>query len=646
MKDIMNFVYEGNDLGAIIKHGKTGFKLWSPFADRVVLRLYKEGNGGEPYETHTMQSDTDGIWSLQSDRNLSGVYYDYEITHGSNCAVAGDPYAKACGVNGARSMVIDLSLTNPLDWEHDRAPDKETEDIIYELHVKEFSYDPKGGFSEALRGKYLAFTEENTSWNGEETHLTGLPYIKALGVNHLQLMPVYDYGSVDESVADSQFNWGYDPMNYNVPEGSYSTDPYHGEVRIQELKAMIQAIHKQGFRVIMDVVYNHTFSADSCLERSAPGYYYRQNKDMSFCDGSGCGNDIASERPMCSKYILDSVLYWTEEYHMDGFRFDLMGLLDTDLMNEIRKELDIRYGKGEKLIYGEPWAAGPSPMERGKIPALRENIARLEDQVGVFGDGIRDAVKGHVFELKAPGFVNGGEGQEEAILHSVSAWCGENLPAAAKSPAQMITYVSAHDNLTLWDKLMISMKEKPDYRKKDSEILRANKLAAAIYLTCQGRLFMLSGEEFGRTKEGIENSYQDSIEINRLDWSRPNVFSDLVLYYKGLIELRKKLPGLCDKTPEAGKRIEHKKIQGKGCVSFLIHNGTASETCPWSDVFVAYHAGKEGTLLSLPEGKWEVLADGESSTHWKEDHAKKIVNKQVTLSPVSPLILGKCEREI
>lgn len=321
-----------------------------------------------------------------------------------------------------------------------------------------------------------------------------------------------------------------------MPQGSYSTDAVHGEVRIRELKELIQSLHEQGFRVIMDVVYNHTYSLDSNLQKTVPWYYYRQNEDGTPSNGSACGNDVASERPMCGKYILDSVLYWAEEYHMDGFRFDLMGLLDVGLMNRIQEELDKRYGVGEKVIYGEPWAADVTPINEGSIQALKSNIQLLNKNIGIFCDSTRDAVKGHVFEEEIPGFVNGGENLEENILNSVSAWCDENNDFQAQAPSQILSYVSAHDNLTLWDKLVKTI--------PTGDLLRANKLAAAIYFTCQGRIFLLSGEEFARTKEGLENSYNASIEINRIDWNRAYERTDLREYYKGLIALRKQLPAL------------------------------------------------------------------------------------------------------
>lgn len=643
MEDIREIIYDGSDLGSVCGEEDTSFKLFSPTADQVTLNLYSEGAGGESLRHLPMTKGLKGVWEVTVKERLDGIYYDYTLFFGGTRVLCADPYAKACGVNGRRSMAVDLSLTDPEGWSEDQAPEKEAEDIIWELHVKEFSHDPRGGFSPELRGKYLAFTQTHTTLDGDGKRPTGLPYLKELGVSYLQLMPVYDYGSVDEAGEEHEFNWGYDPLNYNVPEGSYSTDPFHGQVRIREMKEMIKAIHSHGFRVIMDVVYNHTFSTDSWLERSVPGYFYRTNEDGSKSNGSGCGNDVASERPMCAKYILDSVLYWTREYHIDGFRFDLMGLLDTDLMNRIRRELDLRYGTGEKLIYGEPWAAGPSPMENGRIPALRNNVSHLDRNVGLFCDNTRDAIRGHVFEAKKPGFVNGGKGFEENILNSVTAWCTPGVPHPVKAPSQLITYSSAHDNHTLWDKLVLTMKEIPDFDGKDPAVLKANKLAAVITFTCQGRLFLLSGEEFGRTKQGEENSYQDSVLLNRLDWGRAYEFTELREYYRDLLALRKQIPGLCDKSEEADCRIRDKRILSEGLVSFVVDHGEMKTSCPWNRLFVAYHAGTEETMLPLPEGNWEILADHKSAGHWREQGQKErqLAPGEMAIAGVCGVILGE-----
>lgn len=647
------YFYSGNDLGATCREEETQFKLWSPLAKKVVLFLYEDGDKSTSYQSWNLTLGKNGVWEIILPKRLHGIYYDYEIHIENKINRTADPYAIGCGVNGKRSMVVDLKETNPCGWEEDKAPKKSVEDIIYELHVKEFSWAKSGGFSEEWRGMYKAFLQADTTWNQDGCHPTGIAYLKELGVTHIQLMPIYDYGSVDEAGDKNQFNWGYDPMNYNVPEGSYSTDPFHGEVRIRELKEMILSLHKHGFRVIMDVVYNHTYSADSWLNRTVPEYYYRYKKNGTLANGSGCGNDIKSERPMCSKYILDSVLYWAEEYHIDGFRFDLMGLLDVALINTIQKELDSRFGIGEKLIYGEPWAAGKSPMESGSIPALKKYIRKLDENVGMFCDSTRDAIKGHVFEEEQAGFVNGGKGFEQDILYSVAGWCDKEWNVHAKAPSQIITYISAHDNLTLWDKLVLSMTEKKEFHSMEEKIVSAYKLAAAIYFTCQGRLFLLSGEEFARTKEGIENSYCSSIEINRLDWNRAYENQEIVSYYKGLIGLRKQLFGLCDKSGQAMKRIHTRKIEGEGCVSFCFDNKIVDEAKSdfddkdielhqvWEEVFVAYNAKDTAKIIKLPKGKWTILLDKEKSDYWKQEKQRTIIENEIEVKAISAIVLGR-----
>lgn len=618
--------YDENDLGMQCTQAGTCFRLWSPLAEEVELRLYRDGKESACFRKIAMQKEERGVWSYQTAKDLHGIYYDYKIVREKETVILGDPYAKACGVNGIRSMVVDLKKTNPPEWQQDQRPEKSEENIIYELHIKEFSWDISGGFSEENKGKYKAFTEEHTTLHGKGVYPTGLDYLKELGVTHVQLMPVYDYGSVDESV-DEGFNWGYDPENYNVPEGSYASDASDGTVRIREFKEMVQSLHKNGFRVIMDVVYNHMYSLNANLNKAVPWYYFRTEEDGTISNGSACGNDMASERAMCANYIVESVLYWAEEYHIDGFRFDLMGLLDVNLMNRLRRELDNRYGKGEILLFGEPWAAGQTAMEQGAIPALRVNVDKLDSHVGMFCNETRDAIKGHVFEAEIPGFVNGAENLEEKILQSVSAWCKEG--GTVKAPTQIITYVSAHDNWTLWDKLGKTIAD-------EKERLRVNKMAAALYMTCQGNLFFLSGEEFARTKNGLENTYNAPIELNRLDWERAYEYTELRTYYQGVIALRKQLPGLCDKSEDAWKRI-FEVWKEKGIVGFFVDNQEENGTSKWKTLCVIYNSTKKKAAKELPQGEWEILLDGENSFLWRE--GKKV--KRAEAEGQSVLVLGR-----
>lgn len=649
------YLYEGNDLGVVYTRDSSGFKLWSPLADQVTLHFYETGDA--PCKSSIpMEREERGVWFHVEQGDCHGLFYDFTVEIEGKVMRTADPYAKACNCNGTRSMVVDLSRTNPEGWEEDCAPVSGPEQIITEIHVKDFSFDPASGVPKEYRGKYKAFTLRGTTLHGQGKQPTCLDYLKKLGVTHVQLMPVFDFGSVDEAGDDKEYNWGYDPLNYNVPEGSYSTDPFSGEVRIRELKELVMALHQSGIRVIIDVVYNHTYSLDSWFSKTVPHYYYRQYANGKYADGSACGNDIASERYMCGKYILESVLYWAREYHMDGFRFDLMGLLDVRLMNRIQEELDKEFGEGEILIYGEPWRASHSPMGKGSIPCLGENIKKIHPSIGVFSDRTRDAIKGHVFYDEVPGFVNGGKGQEKKIMHSVRAWTDGSSSFCAGSPRQIITYVSAHDNLTLWDKLMVTLKPGQSFLAHEEEVLRANRMAAAVYFTCQGRIFFLSGEEGARTKLGDDNSFQSSPELNRLDWERVYEYEDLLEYYRGLIAFRKKMPGLYDKSEDAGARISDGRIAAEGCLWFCVDNRGCEL---WDELCIGYNSTKKVQEMELPQGEWELLVDENNSWHWNAPEAdinetkkqkiekktgesrRKVMTGKADISPVSVKIFGK-----
>jgi len=628
-----NYLYEGKDLGVSCFDAGTCFKLWSPLADHVLLNFYESGEG-ERKRSVPMKREAKGVWAYREEQELHGVYYDFTVEMEGNMQRTADPYAKACNCNGRRSMAVNLGRTNPKGWEKDKSPAEGEEQIIYELHVKDFSYDPASGIPKEYRGKYKAFTIEGTTLQCDRVHPTCLNYLKELGVTHVQLMPVFDFGSVDEAGDIREYNWGYDPLNYNVPEGSYSTNPFDGEVRIRELKELVMALHKSGIRVIMDVVYNHTYSVDSWFSRTVPHYFYRQYEDGTYSDGSACGNDLASEREMCGKYILESVLYWAEEYHMDGFRFDLMGLLNVELMNEIQRALDERFGKGEVTVYGEPWSASDTPMKEGYIPCLSEHIGKLHPDIGVFCDKTRDAIKGHVFYEEVPGFVNGGKKLENDIWHAVRAWTDGDGKFCAGSPRQIVSYVSAHDNLTLWDKLMVTLKPGQSFLARDEEVLRANKMAAAVYFTCQGKLFFLSGEEAARTKLGDSNSFVSSPELNQLDWERIYEYGELLSYYRGLIAFRKRIPGLTDKSPEAGRRIFAKRILAEGCLQFCVDN---KECEKWDVLTVGYNSTDSVREVELPPGEWETLVDENSSWLWK----KAVAAEEANLPPMSVRVFGR-----
>ena len=628
-------------LGALWTPQSTSFFLWAPTARKVTLFLYDDGTDGESFLMIDLVRGERGVWQTEVEGNLDGRYYDYTVTDSEGVTRhTADPWARACGRDGVRSMVIDLSRTDPAGWAQDAPPARGPEDIIWEVHVKDFSHDVHSGVPDGLRGKYKALTLTGTTLDNDGIHPTCLDYLKRLGVTHVQLMPVFDYGSVPENDPDA-FNWGYDPVNYNIPDGSYASNADDGAVRIRELKEVVQALHRNGFRVIMDVVYNHTYQLDSWLWRTEPWYFYRQNPDGTPATGSGCGNDLASERSMCGRYILDSVLYWAREYHMDGFRFDLMGLLDTGLMERIRAALDEAYGKGEKLLFGEPWSAGRSPMHRKAVPAGKRALPTLDENIGAFCDATRDLVKGHILHAERPGFVNGGSARLADLSAAITGWAGvKGGRFAVRAPSQTISYLSSHDDWTLWDKLVITMDPSRSFDTPTPAVLRANRLAAAFCFGCQGHLFLLSGEEFGRTKQGLQDSFNASAALNQLDWSRAwsDPWRQLMEYYRGLMALRKQLPALCDKSETARQRLLASWRPSRLCAAFLLDN--RGGVSPWDQLLLFYNVAGSIRPTALPAGRWQLLADADSSTHWQDDHPV-FLDGMADMAPDGALILGR-----
>lgn len=594
------YTYAGNDLGAVYEKEKTTFKVWAPTAEKVMLHLYTAGSTGEAGEKELLQVEMkkreQGIYEKQVKGDLHGVYYTFSVTVDGETRETGDIYAKAAGVNGKRSMVVDLEKTNPKGWEEDTHvfhPLGKT--WVWEVHIGDFSNDPASGVREEYRGKYLAFTE-NTTLNQDGVHPTCVNYLKELGITHVHLLPSFDYGSVDESKCDT-FNWGYDPVNYNVPEGSYATDAFHGEVRIREFKEMVAALHKAGISVVMDVVYNHTHSLDSFFNATVPYYYYRTWEDGTYSDGSACGNDTASDRAMFRKYMMDSVLHWVQEYHVDGFRFDLMGLHDTQTMNEIRKALNELEDGEQIFLYGEPWSAGPSALKESESFATKEAMKKLAEGIAVFNDDTRDAVKGPYDKLEVPGFVNGKKGLEEKIKRGIQGLFDEKEKVQPVSPAQLLNYVSAHDNSTLWDKLVDSVKKDQDYETRHEDLLAMNKLAAAIVQFSAGIPFMQAGEEAGRTKQGEDNSYNLSKELNRLDWNRMYKFQDLISYYEGLHEVRNQFSGFYDLSEKARTRQHFYENLPEGIIAYEMEGIRGTDQ--WEKVVVIFHASQEPTEFVL-----------------------------------------------
>ena len=604
--------YEGEDLGVVLGEKETTFKVWAPTAEAVSLNLYRNGDSRADDRTGSvdMQKAGRGVWQVSVAENLKNRYYTYTVTADGRTRETQDVYAKACGVNGRRSMAVDLKETDPAGWEADEyAYDPALLPVIYEVHVKDFSYAESSGIPEAFRGKYKAFTITDSTLSGRGDKSTCVSYLKELGITHVHLLPCFDFGSVDEAGDfDSQFNWGYDPVNYNIPEGSYATDAEDGRVRIREFKEMVMALHKAGIGVIMDVVYNHTFSVDSCFQRTVPYYYYRVKEDGTLSNGSACGNDTASERVMFRRYMIDSVCYWAREYHIDGFRFDLMGLHDVETMNQIRRALDGLPNGRHILMYGEPWVAAASAMKAGSVPALKKNVGLLDKRIAIFNDDTRDTIKGSVFEENLPGFVNGGEDLEEALCSCVRAWCDGKGGYQPADPGQIITYVSSHDNWTLWDKLCYTLQEEPDFTGRDEKIVQACKFACGIVMTSLGTVFMQAGEEAGRTKRGIGDSYNAPAALNALDWERMYRFGDLLAYYKGMLAIRKSFPEYWRRDKAVVDQITFHYC-APGCVAFSFE--TESGRDKWKRLWVVYSARKEPWELPLPKADRLLLADGE-----------------------------------
>lgn len=609
--------YSGDDLGATYSKDSTTFKVWAPSASNVTLKMYQTGSDSEAgageLGTQAMSKDNStGVWSVTVNGDLNGVYYTYLVTVNGTTNETQDVYATATGVNGNRSMVIDLDSTDPEGWSTDTHVlyDEQTDANIWEVQVRDFSISDTSGVNEEYQGKYLAFTQGGTKLNGTDDISTCVDYLVKQGVKYVHLNPVYDYGSVDETKLDKpQYNWGYDPVNYNVPEGSYSTDPYNGEVRIKEFKQMVQALHDRGIGVIMDVVYNHTYTTDSCFEKTVPGYYYRMS-GSTYLNGSGCGNVTASDKTMYRKYMIDSVMYWAEEYHIDGFRFDLMGCHDITTMNMIRESLDTIDER--ILIYGEPWMA---VWDSNGIPqssaCIMDNAGSVSERVAMFSDKIRNALKGGTDDAST-GYIQGSTTVTNDIKAGMMGGSSSTFGKWAKQPSQCVTYNSAHDNLTLWDKIMKS-NGSSDYDGTNSTFLAQNKLSAAIILTSQGIPFYLAGEEFARTKYGDHNSYSSSDSINQIDWSRVAKYENLVEYYRGLMLIRDSYSPFTDGTMTAVNGTYF--VENGSAIGYTIQNNRANE---WGTVAVLTNNTASARTITLRgqstlPSSWVILANGDKA---------------------------------
>jgi pullulanase len=599
-------VYPGSDLGLTWSPNKSLFKVWAPSAAALELRLYRNDADAEPLKIWQMRKGRLGVWSVGVPGDLSGLRYTFRALHGSRwSAEVPDPYAKAVGLNGKRGAVVDMRTTNFLGWGYDKAVRLKTptDAVLYELHVRDASIATNSGIRQ--KGKFVGLTETGTV--NPAGLSTGLGHLKELGITHVHLLPSFDYNSVDEGKPNQpQYNWGYDPLNYNVPEGSYSTDAADPAARIREFKQLVHAFHQNGLGVVMDVVYNHTALTDeSNFNQLVPGYCYRQNEQGGFSDASGCGNETASERPMVRQFILQSLLHWVKEYHVDGFRFDLMGIHDITTMNLIAKEL--RKVKPDIVLYGEGWTAGGSPLPESQR-ALKAHAAQL-DGVAVFGDDFRDGIKGSVHDAKDRGFASGKPGMEESVKFGIVGACQHpqveygkvnySQKPYASAPGQTISYCECHDNHVLWDRLTLSV---PDATQPQREAM--HRLALSIVLTSQGIPFLHAGTEFLRSKQGVENSYKSPDGINAIDWDLKTAHKGVFEYVKALVALRRAHPAFRLATAaQVASLIRFEERLPPQLIAYTL-NGAAVKD-PWRSIFVAFNGSEQPQGIALPPGNWQ-----------------------------------------
>ncbi|MCM1067123.1 MAG: type I pullulanase [Muribaculaceae bacterium] len=631
--------YSGDDLELKVDSKGTHFTLWSPAAEQVRVYIYATDRNTAPIDTLDMRKGDNGTWCASVPEKLYGKFYTFEVTAGGKrLAETPGVWAKAVGTNGERAAIIDFASTNPQGWDTDRGPELAniTDAVIYEMHHRDMSVHPSSGI--VHKGKFLALTEPGT--HTPEGASTGIDHLKELGITHVHILPSYDYNSVDEAnLPANQYNWGYDPFNYNAPEGSYSTDPADPGVRVKEMKEMVKALHDAGIGVVMDVVYNHTANNDdSNFSLTAPGYYYRHRPDGSYSDASGCGNETASERKQMSDFIVNSVKYWAKEYHIDGFRFDLMAIHDIETMNRVAAEL--KKINPSIFVYGEGWTAGDSPLPVEQR-ALKENVDKMEG-IAVFSDDIRDAVKGHYSNAADRGFATGKPGNEETVKIGIVASTahpqvdyskGNNSKFAyAGAPTEIINYVSCHDDLTLTDKLAKSMPGSTEAERR-----RAARLAQTIVFTSQGTPFMFAGEEVFRDKKGVHNSYKSPDSINAIDWTLKTKNADQFAYYQGLIRLRKEHPAFRMTTAEdIARNIVFDKVSAPNVVSYSIKNNANGDR--WREIKLIFNGSETPYEAKIGKGEWTVIArDGEINP----DGMGSFRGGKIAVEPTSALILAR-----
>lgn len=631
--------YYGSDLELVYTPEQSVFTLWAPSADRVRLNLYASGEEGDPEEHVEMEKAGYGTWRIHIDRDLKGSFYTFQIEkNGKWLNETPGIWAKAVGINGNRAAVIDWNETNPDGWESDRSPELKmySDIILYELHHRDFSIAPDSGIEN--KGKFLALTETGTKT--PEGEATGLDHLKELGVTHIHILPSFDFATVDETkLNENRYNWGYDPKNYNVPDGSYSTDPANPVVRIREFKEMVKSLHQNGFRIVLDVVYNHTASTDhSNFDLTVPGYFYRQNADGSYSNASGCGNETASEREMVRHYIIESVKFWAREYHIDGFRFDLMGIHDIETMNRLRSELlEI---DPTIFVYGEGWVAADSPLPFEQR-AVKENVGQMEG-IGVFNDEFRDGLKGSTFDEQEPGYASGNiNGHFEPVKYGIVGgtdhpqvdyggllYC--NAPYAG-APSQMINFVSCHDGYTLVDKLKLSVQG--DHAA--DELIPIDKLVHTVLLTAQGIPFIRSGEEIMQDKQGEPNSYKSPDSINRIDWSLKAKNREVFDFIRGLIALRKAHPAFRIPTVEGLQQwLRFMDTGDSGVIAYTL--GEYANNDEWKEILVAYNGNRHEVEIGIPEGEWNVVCrNGQIDPEGKD----RLPGGSVKIAASSALIL-------
>lgn len=632
-------VYGGSDLELTVDNSGTHFALWSPKAEAAEVLVYDTDRNTPAVDTLAMTRGESGTWRASVPEKLYGKFYTFRVTVGGRkLDETPGVWAKAVGTNGERAAIIDFSTTDPEGWATDKGPELKniTDAVIYEMHHRDFSVHPSSGI--VHKGKFLALTEPQTrSLLGDAT---GIDHLKELGVTHVHILPSYDYNSVDESnLPANQYNWGYDPWNYNAPEGSYSTDPADPAVRIREMKEMVKALHDAGIGVVMDVVYNHTANNDnSNFSLTAPGYYYRHRPDGSYSDASGCGNETASERGQMSDFIVNSVKYWADEYHIDGFRFDLMAIHDIETMNRVAAEL--KKINPSIFVYGEGWTAGDSPLA-AEQRALKENVDKMKG-IAVFSDDIRDAIKGHYSNASDRGFATGKPGNEETVKIGIVASTahpqvdyskGNNSKFAyAGAPTEIINYVSCHDDLTLTDKLAASMPGSTE-----AERQRAARLAQTIVFTSQGTPFMFAGEEVFRDKKGVHNSYKSPDSINAIDWTLKNKNAEQFDYYRQLIKLRKAHPAFRMTTAgEIARNIVFDKVSTPNVISYSIKNNANGDE--WREIKLVFNGSANPYVAKIPKGDWQIIArDGSINA----DGLGSTRGGTIVVEPTSALILAR-----